>query len=172
MTEAAAGAQTPGTRAARPRLLGTSELAELAAVLAAELHREGHVRDPERAARDIAAVAQMRLDGYQIAKKLDDEKGWRCDFEIAEILNGFSSMMRGALEKLEAKWARDNAIEPPHPVGTRIAIRTGAGVEYGVIESLYSHGAARYAVAIEGDPDAHGPKQSRRIVKFEHAVPA
>lgn len=156
----------------RPRRIEMEHKRELAGRLAEELCKAGHIRDAAEAVEDIARAARMGMDGYEIAKALESEHGWDCNFEMSEILDGFSSMAQSVVTQLEREWVEAYRVEPPLPIGERIVLDNGYDVEYGTIDGIYEYGPARYTVVIEGDPKAYGPGRSRRIVKYEDAVPA
>lgn len=120
--------------------------------------------DIDGMADDLAACPSWhRDDGYKFASYLDHHHHWDCDFAIAEHLDDFSYVLDRVVTDAERLWAAENNIQPPFPNGTRVRF----GAETGIIDKVYKHGVARYAIAVDGDPDAHGAKHSRRIVKFE-----
>lgn len=155
----------------RPRV-ATAEMKErVARSIATDLATEGHIEpsDIDQSVADLAKVARPHMDGYEIAKALEDRCYWDCNLAIAEILDGFGSELDSEVRKAQKDWATSNNIQPPHPNGTPITIKGFRGSETGVIEGVYEHGAAQYLVIIDGDPAASGPAQSRRIVNFEDA---
>ncbi len=118
-------------------------------------------------ARDIVNCALVTDDGYEIAKKLDARCSWKCNLQIAEELDAFRYLVRDELHAAEALWASENCIEPPYPVGSHVKLRTG---EKGEISDISSHYAAKYLVAIDGDPQAQQPTNRRYVVNFEDVV--
>jgi hypothetical protein len=79
-------------------------------------------------ADDILSVAIGHMDGYEIAKALDDRKYWCCTLAIAETLDGFYVECDAELERAIAQWAAENPMEPPLPVGASVVVRNGRGV--------------------------------------------
>lgn len=127
---------------------------------------QGHHRTDD--ITSIANVAGRHDDGYAIAKKLEQRCGWDCDLETAQALDAFSTHARREIESAEAQWLKENGIAPTLAAGTRV--RTPRG-ETGTIAGLYPYGSAKYAVKIDGDPQAEAPHFARRIVNFEDAEP-
>ena len=153
----------------RPRYL-TPEIAIAAAKeIVAELIRVGELEDSEaeRSIADIARVGRTYMDGYELAKTLDDRCHWACNFTMAETLEGFSSVARNEIEKAQKAWVERNKIEPQHPTGTRVRF----GSERGTIDGVYEYGPAQYLIKVDGDAKADGPANSRRIVNFEDVTP-
>jgi len=138
-----------------------------AAATVADMERCGVLLDidPEQARRDIAKCGRSYMDGYELAKALDDRCYWSCDFELAEALDGFAGHLRDALEAAEKEWAERTNPQPPFPDGTRVQF--SGGRERGIIDGIYKHGVAKYTVIVDGDPDTGLPHQSRRILRFE-----
>lgn len=108
-------------------------------------------------ADDIARVYRQGMDGYAIAKALDDDCGWDCDTSMVEALDNFDHDVCGAHRKLCMAWASENNIQPPLPIGTQITI--------GEITGIYAHDAAYYEVRVTGETN----DKRRRLVRFEDA---
>lgn len=154
-----------------PRPKYSNEIALAAAKkLAAELAKEDLIESGtvEASAQDIAKYARPYADGYEIARELEKFAWWECDLQIAETLDGWSSIVRSHIEAAEKEWAERNNIQPPFPCGTRVSLNSQ---ETGTITEIYKYGAAKYCIAIDGDPDANSSKQARRIVNFEDVSP-
>lgn len=152
----------------RPRILtpemGLRAATSIATALVERTNIEG---DAESLAKDIAKYGRQHMDGYELAKELDDRAYWSCDLNIADELDGFSSAARHEIEAAEKEWAARNNLQPPFPIGTHIKLIRG---ETGEITGIYEYGPAKYLVAIDGDPNASLPSNSRRIVNFEDAI--
>lgn len=117
--------------------------------------REGWLTGSE--ADDIARVYRQGMDGYAIAKALDDSCYWDCDTSIVEALDNLDHDVRDAHRKLCIAWANDNNIQPPLPIGTQITI--------GEITGIYEHDAAYYLVRATGETS----DKRRLLVRFEDA---
>lgn len=126
----------------------------------------GHLAPAERAdsIESLAKVGERYMDGYQIAKRLDDWSHWDCDLEMAEDLDSFPGHLDDELRKAEQAWFDRTQPQPPFPVGARIAFGRDS---VGVIDSVYDHGPAKYAVKVDGDGEADTPTCRRSIVNFE-----
>lgn len=137
--------------------------------IAEELRSAGHLdaNEVEDSAKDIAKHGSTWGDGYKLAQSLDD-RGWDCNLDMAEILDGYSSAVRTQIEAAEKQWAADNNIQPPDLIDRPVKLKSG---ETGIVTGVYGHGVAKFLVKIDGDKEANGPSQSRRIINFEDAIP-
>lgn len=108
-------------------------------------------------------------DGYELAKELEFNFGWECNFHWAEILDGHSCSLRAAIGRAEKEWAERTNPQPPLAIGTAVKL---CGAETGVIDGIYKYAPAKYTVKVDGDPQAAPPTCSRRIINFEDAVAA
>lgn len=117
----------------------------------------------EDAVDDIVKHGRQHMDGYELAKALDDYAHWDCCFEMVEILNGFGWAVSSQIDRAEKDWAKLTSPQPPHPMGTRVKLFRD---ERGTIDGIYDHGAAKYLVKVDG-----APGNGRRIINFEDAVP-
>lgn len=126
-----------------------------------ELVKGGHLEahQAEDAVADIVKRGGQHVDGYELAKALDDWAHWDCNFEMAEILDGYSRACSHHVERAEKDWAKITAPQPPLSIGARVRLQRS---EAGTIDGIYEHGAAKYTVKIDGIHDG-----SRRIVNFE-----
>ena len=134
-----------------------------ARTIAEELVSWGYAENIDQVAEEIAKAATTTFDGYELAKELDF-RGWDCDFQICEILNGFSYSLSNVLRDAEKKWATENNIQPPLPLGMSVVLNSK---ETGVIDKIYAGGPAKYAIKIDGDEQADTAQQRRRVVNFE-----
>lgn len=151
--------------APRPRF--SPEVARIAAEeIVAELIKDGHLEENQRAdsIADIVKHGRLHSDGYELAKALDDYAHWDCNFPMAEILDGFSWACSGAMADAQKKWEAETSPQPPHPIGARVSFGRN---ETGEITGIYGHGAAQYLIKVDGDKEADGPSEARRIVNFE-----
>jgi hypothetical protein len=123
----------------------------------------------EEHAADIAEHGDCWSDGYRLAKTLDDSCYWECNFEIVEELDCFASALAHEIEAAEKIWAEQEALTPPFSISTRVKLKSG---ELGEIKDIYKYGAAKFCVAIDGDPRAGAPQNARRIVNFEDVTAA
>lgn len=149
----------------RPTRLTDDMALEAAKIIANDLSRAGQLDDMtfDCAASDIAAVARRHMDGYELAKELDQWKGWHITTEIVEALDGYSSAAGTIILQAQREWVERNSVEPEHDAGTRVRIKwLGEPVE-GVIHGVYEHGAAQYLIT----PDGWQEGQGRPIVYFE-----
>lgn len=153
-----------------PRPKFSAEIALAAAKeLAGTLAREGQIdpKDVDASAIDIAEYAEPHMDGYEIARTLENRVFWDCDLELANTLDSFAHLVNLIIAAAEKEWAARNDIKPPLECGTRVTLRSA---ETGTIDRIYEYGAAKYCIAI--DQDSNAVKGARRIVNFEDVSPA
>ena len=150
----------------RPKTLTQEMLSRVGEELAASLAKSGRIEKGEIAscAADIAKVGRLHMDGYELAKTLDDRCGWDCDLMMAEDLDDFSSMADAEIKAAQKAWVERNGIKPPFELGTRVMTSHG---ETGVLDEVYPHDIAKYCVKIDGDTH----KGRRIILAFEDVVP-
>lgn len=109
-------------------------------------------------ATDLAQVCRGEyMDGYELAKALDEICGWSPTAQDVETLDNFGLELREALRHKRIAWARDNNIQPPLPVGTMTT--------RGEITGIYEQDGACYEIRKAGDSNP----TRRYIVPFEDA---
>jgi len=108
-------------------------------------------------ADEIAACYLPHMDGYNLARALDDLGGWGLKKSDVDELDELDGIVDDLLRAAEKKWGEENNIQPPLPVGTVI--------KQGVIHGVCSHTAARYLVK------EHGRTREGvfLVIKFEDA---
>ena len=107
---------------------------------------------------DLAGVCRgANMGGYELAKALDNERGWMPTAQDVETLDSFGGDIREAHRQACIAWARDNNVQPPLPVGTMTT--------QGEITGIYAHDGACYEVRKPGDTEP----TRRYIVRFEDA---
>ena len=130
---------------------------ELIAATAEAFCKSNGWQDDE--ADDLAKVCtSLYMDGYEIAKALESRCYWTITTMEVETLDEFSFKLREALRQACITWARENNIQPPHPIGTKIT--------RGTITGIYEHDGACYLVAEPGKEDS----STRLVVRFEDAI--
>lgn len=136
----------------------TTEMVRSAVVAYIERHLLHGWGIPTDAANDIAEAWRAGMDGYEIAKKLENDFGWGdlC-LQDAEDLDSIDSVVRDAEEEARKAWVAEWDIKPPLPIGTAIT--------RGVIASVSEHMSATYLVKERGcTVDGR-----HLVVKFEDA---
>lgn len=128
---------------------------ELVTAVAIEFCKKHNYQENEAA--DIVSVfgSNHHLDGYQLARALDEDRGWAISVHDVETLDGFSEAVCQAHKQVCIAWARDNNIQPPLPVGAMTTV--------GEITGIYSSDAACYLIRAHGETNP----SRRSIVKFE-----
>ncbi len=153
----------------RPRKLTAEMLAATAKEIATDLIKASHFKEDDRAGieEDLAKVGDAWKDGYRLASDLEDRCGWDPDAMMVEELDSFATLARRQIELAQKAWAETESIQPSHPVGTRVVLKSK---ETGEITGVYEHGAAQFLVKIDGDPAAE-MSNARRIVYYEDVTP-
>lgn len=115
--------------------------------------------DAEQVA-DVAKHWRSYMDGYELAKELDSYCSWVIVTADVEALECMGSEVSEIHRQACLKWAVENEIKPPLPIGTMTT--------KGEIVDIYRHNAACYLIREHGETN-----DSRRlIVKFEDAKAA
>lgn len=109
-------------------------------------------------AEEIASCYYSHIDGYQLAKELEDKHSWNIDLQVIEELEELQWEVDSIHKKVCMQWVIDSNIKPQFENGTKI--------KEGVINGVYKHGAAAYMVTKYGET-MHG---RHTIIKFEDAV--
>lgn len=136
-----------------------------ARIIALQLIGEAGVEgDLGEVAADIAKHCKYG-DGFQMAKDLE-RAGWDCNLEIAEVLDGFGSVIDREHNKYLAQYAKDHSIEEPFPVGSLVNTCRGSGT----ITAIYEHRPLSYLVKIDGDARAEPPTNARLILWFDEVT--
>lgn len=120
------------TKPARPNSRNEAALRIAAASLAKIVSRDWDVdgfSDEEIAADLLKAITKsFPMDGYAIAKSLEDYCGWDPDAALVEILDGASWEVDGARDGLIAEWVLQNNVIVPFAVGDQVASPKGVGM--------------------------------------------
>jgi hypothetical protein len=150
----------------RPKALTPEMLLSIGTELASMLAKSGHIDTDqiEASAADIAKVGRRHIDGYELAKALDDRCYWDCNLMMADDLDAFSSLADDRIKAAQREWADRNNVQPPYPIGTKVKNKRG---EVGVLDEVYSHGVAQYLVKMD---DEKRPT-CRSILFFEDVMP-
>lgn len=114
--------------------------------------------EPERVASDISKAWRYGMDGYELARELENNFYWDglC-LQDAEDLDAIDSAVMLAERQARKTWADDWDIKPPFPVGTHIT--------KGVIASVCDYEAATYLVKEDGCTQ----EGRHLLVRFEDA---
>lgn len=117
---------------------------------------------PEDLAADIAKACQgnQHIDGYKLAKALENLCGWEPDAAMVEYLDGFSYRCITLLDAAEKQWGVENPMEPPLAIGAVVRVSDGMGV----IDHINKYKPAYYAVRVARLDDGF------ELIRFEDAV--
>lgn len=116
--------------------------------------------------KHIKAVVEsyyMDINGYELAKRLDDDYGWDVDAELVGQLDELTSYVREAHKEAQEEWVKANNITPKFNAGDRVCFMGAFSKVTGTIDGIYEHMPARYIFKEDGRlSDSH-----RLIVPFE-----
>lgn len=154
----------------RPRVSDPSVLMAAAGRLADQMISEGLIDEPDRAETIDAISKHGRYgrDGYDLMRALERHCFWDGSAEMVAALDELTPYIGNALADAEMEWADRTAQQPTFGPGDRVSFGHN---ETGVIDRIYEHGAAKYCIAVDGDPTAAPPRNSRRLVNFEDVRP-
>ncbi len=115
--------------------------------------------DEDYYVRDILDSYHYSMDGYELAKRLDDHCGWDIDVNTVNVLDDMDHEVRNVVENREKEWAKEYNIQPTLAMNTKI--------KEGVIVGIDEYHAARYKVK------AYDCVYDNRylLIKFEDAIP-
>ena len=109
-------------------------------------------------AEEIADCYHSNIDGYELAKKLENSCSWDIDVSMIDALDEMQWRVDSIHKEICMKWVVDEDIKPPLENGTKI--------KEGVIDSVSEYDPAKYLVIEYGEK----VKDRYRIVNFENAV--
>lgn len=153
----------------RPKHLSDEDRRSVAAEFVDDIIKRHSEKMPDRstAVDDIARRAGRHMDGYEIAKALDDTHHWDCDLELAEDLDGWSQLYDKKLRARQKEWAATVDFGTPLKTGTRVTAIWGRDTYTGKIKEIYEYGPAQYVIEIDGRDHNGGGA----IVDFENVTP-
>lgn len=98
------------------------------------------------------------LDGYKLAKKLEDKYKWEPDTSVVEKLDSANNLVSIELDRLIKEWVITNEIKPKYKEGDVVIIHVRNEDRFGSIVEIRND--ATYGVKEEG-------QKGHWIVKFE-----
>ena len=109
-------------------------------------------------AEDIADCYYHWIDGYELAKELENNHSWSIEASMIEELDNIQYEVDSLHKEVCMQWVVDEDIKPPLKIGTAI--------KGGIIKGIYQHDAAMYTVTKYGET----MKNRHLIIKFENAI--
>lgn len=112
--------------------------------------------EDDEIAKELAEIIEPHDDGYALAKKLD-RKGWDCDSNLVDILDGAWALVYDTHMRLLKGWVEAHHISLDLPIGARVTTPRGTGE---IVEHRAE--AAMYLVHmpekghVKGGPGTHG----------------
>lgn len=94
----------------------------------------------------VSAYLDGYTDGYELAKELDDAYYWDMDLELAEWLDGISSIADRAYHQYLDQWAKLHNIILKYKPGDKVKYR---GFE-AVVSEIHKHRPLSYAIQYTG----------------------
>lgn len=82
---------------------------------------QGQEDDEDEVREQLIDVLEDHRDGYEMAKRLEDDYDWDCDSELVDILDGsnFYEHRKAAV----MAWIRDNGIMPRFAMGQEVKVK-------------------------------------------------
>jgi len=124
------------------RPLVDDEIIKIAASKTAENTSNIEPCDVEMLAKDIAEKYSRTMNGYDLAKELDDA-GWEVDPIFVDDMDMMDSYVREAHQKKCYEWVKNENIKPTLMEGTHVRTN-GHRVLQGVISGICQHCPAAY----------------------------
>lgn len=108
---------------------------------------------------EIADQYYYGIDGYELAKKLDDHYYWDICVEMVSELDCMDGIVRDIWQEKQREWVKEFNIQP--------TLENGTHITKGIIDGVSTYHAACYCVK------EYGCEKENRylIVKFEDAIP-
>ncbi|WP_233115139.1 hypothetical protein [Aggregatibacter actinomycetemcomitans] len=88
-------------------------------------------------------------DPEYLMKILIRDYSWDFSADTWDNIQQFDFFVRKKLKEKEQQWVKDNDIQPPFPVGSKVRMRECHGETEGVIARIYEYDPARYCVMTE-----------------------
>lgn len=154
-----------------PRPVATNKTYMAAAKKVAEELNWDDVEIDEIAA-DIVEVTVLdrTMDGYRIARLLEDNGYDGIDLDAANTLDNFGFYVSKELDVEEAFWVKDNDIQPKLKAGDSVTWMSRHERKFGKITGIFEHGAAEYLIQ-ECNKEGLRIKDNRElVVKFENVT--
>ena len=142
----------------RPKI--TASTIEKAAQMTASQTCNIEQNDVSDLAKDIARSYHHHMDGYQIAKRMEDF-GWDVDAMFVENMDDMGANVSTCHDEEQRLWAEQTNPQPPYQIGAKTT--------KGEITGIYEYGAAKYTIKPPGQDDAK-TGHWRLIVNFEDVV--
>ena len=116
--------------------------------------------DVQGDAEDIAKCYYEHIDGYELAKRLENDCSWDIQVDMIDSLDCMHCVVEGKHNEVLKKWVVDSDIKPPFEDETEI--------KQGIIKGICEHRSAYFKVKETGCTN-----ESRYLlIKFENAVAA
>jgi len=114
--------------------------------------------DVQGNADDIAECYHDHIDGYELAKKLENDCCWDISVDMIDSLDCMHSVVESKHDKILKQWIVDENIAPPFKNETEI--------KEGIIKGVCEYKPAYFMVKENGcdNPSRH------LLIKFENAI--
>lgn len=116
----------------------------------------------DEAIKELVDCYRHHMNGYELAKALDDDHGWNISSMVVDDLECMGYFASDMLTEAERAWVAECNIQPPLPVGAELDI--------GVITDIADHHSPGCYLVKEYGQESDSETGCRRlIVKFEDA---
>ena len=103
----------------------------------------------ERIANDLLKSINYWLDGYHLAKDLENYCHWNIDEEVVMTLSEMYGLRLSEKERCEKEWVAQTNPQPAFSVGDEVSFESAReGIQTGPIHSIYEE-FARYVIDVK-----------------------
>lgn len=111
--------------------------------------------DAEDSVAQIARASRYNdMDGYHLARELDDRYGWDCDMQMVEALDEFHWLLDAVHLEAEKKWAAENPREPKFSEGDTVQWHGEDATIHGIYDSRPQYYKVRQG-EMSGGPNSY-----------------
>lgn len=127
--------------------------------------------DRDGSLADLTEVIQdaIELDGYELAKCLEDDFYWNVDSRLVEILDRAEHLALLVVREKAKQWVKDNEIKPLYSVGDHVRWASRSGEKRGKIAYVWGDNAD-YTIQEDGREYPVSKIPTGWIVEFEKVL--
>lgn len=139
----------------RPIFIDDDDKLAVGEIMAEELIAVNMVSEDKRdeVAREISQVVDIHQNGYDLARALDDKKGWLIDANIVQVLDRAPYARAYVIDEKQKAWVEKHKIKPDCRPGQRVNFDWMGKTVSGTILSIAESRPATYVIHVD---DEHG----------------
>lgn len=138
----------------RPTKITKKQREEIYDSIAQKIVDNGWAEDIHGAVEELKQV-NFNDNGYEIAKKLENECGWSIDVEMVDFLDCLASVERDIKDKNIDEWVKCTKPVLKYPIGTKLNIVSVFTRSYKVGDIVYVNAiydkSAQYGISLTND---------------------